>query len=279
MRTDMAQLLVETPRHNPGERYREHRRKANRDLDSAPTKQGMSRPYFDRKEFGEYFVPLKGFLRKNVGRPWDKVFSELNSALRGGGTVIDHTRLHLFRDFVVLKPHWIDGKAYHPPPWYSQGPTTFKKGEFYVDLHGILREGRRHRERYRHPKPGSSIVRIDEHSAYIKLDGVWYRVWLRSLPMTPVRVDLGVGAAPKLPVLHDIALKKRILCRPNKPFRWPTKQAAEQPEVTTYQWHVEGQHGVWALENFYGKLQYAYRKESISTRTIRREGLDKLKAA
>lgn len=263
MRTDMAQLLVETPRRHAGEFFKTHRRKANHDPESAPTKQGMRKPYVERKEFGEYFAPLKGFLRKNVGRPWDKVFSELSQSLHGGGTVIDHTKMHLLRDFVILKPHWVNGKAHTPPPWYHDGPREIRKGAFYVDQQGILRTGKRVDPRYRRPKPGHGIIRINEQSGFIKIEGFWYRVWLRPIPL-----------ATKAQVLYDIVLKKRIHCRVQQRFRWQ-KIVAETVEPEVYEWRLEGSHGLYELKDFYGAEQYAYRKEQISSRTIRREGLDK----
>ena len=177
MRKDMAQLLVEHPRHNAGELYRQHRRTLNRDLD-APTKQGMRRPYFDRKEFGEYFAPIMGYLRKNCGRPWNKVFSELTESLSGGGAVVDHVKLHVLRDFVTLEPVWQDGKPYYPFHSFYSGrktlvPITSKYNNgFYVDQRGILKRARAVARRYK-PKPQ---LPINENTVYHKIDGAWFRV-------------------------------------------------------------------------------------------------------
>src|SRR5215467_5466782 len=118
MRKDMAQMLVERPRLHRGELYRVHRRRLNRDPDSGGTTQGMRRPYIERKHFNEYFAPIVGFLRKNCGRPWDKVFSELGKSLTGGGTVIQHVKVHVLRDFVTLKPVWYGGVPCYPADRY-----------------------------------------------------------------------------------------------------------------------------------------------------------------
>lgn len=269
MRTDMAQLLVESPRHNTGESFKTHRRKANQDPESAPTKQGMRRPYMDRKSFGEYFPPLMGFLRKNVGRPWDKVFSELTAVLHGGGTVIEHTKMHLLRDFVILKPHWIDGKPHQNPPWYSsqQLGATPLNGDYYVDLYGILRYAREIPRPRRSKGPESGLVPIDDRTAYLKIDGLWYRVWFKMLPVVTRGMEV-----------YDIVLKKWIRAKAQTPYR-SKRDVAEYLERYVHYWALDGDHGTWGLERFYGKVQYAYRKEAISSRTIRREGLDKKKAA
>jgi len=276
MRDDLAQLLVETPRHNTGEFYRVHRRKAKQDLDSAPTKQGMRKPYRERKEFGEYFVPLRGLLRKNVGRPWDKVFSELISVLHGGGTVVEHTKQHLLRDFIVLKPHWINNKPHHPPMWGQggQGPRPLND-DYYVDRHGILRHAKARPQK----RPVSVVahVKIDDSTAFHKIDGLWYRVWTKLLPL----------ADRERPPIFDLVLKKWVRCVGYKPYS--IRKVAETMEVMSYRWEVAGTTGVRELESLHGSgtrvfdgmapgsTRVAYRKESISSRTIRREGLDVIK--
>jgi len=259
MRKDLAQLIVETPRHNSGEFFKTHRRKAKQDLDLAPTKQGMRRPYLERKEFGDYLSPLKGFLRKSVGRPWDKVFSELNTALRGGGTIVEHVKVHLL-GYVELHPVFIDGKPHDPPPYYV-GPSPLNN-TYYVDQHGILRYAKaRARKRQ---KPAIEHVKIDDSTAFHKIDGLWYRVWTKPLP----------PADRARPPVYDLVLKKWVRCVEHTPFSW--RRVAEVVVMPTYRWQVSGTSGTWGLDSL---NRVAYRKESISTRTIRREGLDRLKAA
>lgn len=258
MRDDLAQLLVETPRHNSGEFFKTHRRKAKQDLDSVPTKQGMRRPYLERKEFGDYLTPLKGFLRKNVGRPWDKVFSELNSALQGGGTVVEHVKVHL-RGYVELHPVFINGKPHDSPPYHMDGPHPLNN-TFYVDQRGILRHAKaRTRKRQ---KPVIEHVKIDL-TAFHKIDGLWYCVWTKTLPM----------ADRAHPPIYDLVLKKWVRCVGHKPFSW--RKVAEAVEVLSYRWEVAGTSGTWELDRLHGSNRVAYRKESISSRTIRREGLDR----
>jgi hypothetical protein len=270
MRKDLAQLIVETPRHNTGEFFKVHRRKAKQDLDLAPTKQGMRRPYLERKEFGDYLSPLKGVLRKNVGRPWDKVFSELNSALQGGGTVVEHVKVHL-RGYIELSPVFINGKPHTTPPYFAfgsgmEGPQPLNN-TFYVDPHGILRHAKaRPRKRQ---KPVIEHVKIDDSTAFHKIDGLWYRVWTKPLPL----------ADRAHPPIYDLVLKKWVRCVEHKPFSWRREKVAEAAEVLTYRWEVAGTSGTWNLEHLHGSNRVAYRKESVSSRTIRREGLDRLKAA
>jgi hypothetical protein len=102
MRKDMARVIVERPRifdYAP--------RKGRRvPFDQLPAKQGMRRPYEERriaKSLNENLAPLRRYLERQVGRPWDKVYSEICERLRVTSTVQQHVREHL-RDFVALHP-------------------------------------------------------------------------------------------------------------------------------------------------------------------------------
>lgn len=262
MRSDLAQLLVEHPRHNAGEYYRVHRRKANRDPEEASTKEGMRRLYVERKQFGEYFAPVKGFLRKNVGRPWDRVFSELSASLSGGGAVIDHVKLHVLRDFVILQPRWCDGVACYPPHSFAgfrarPMPITQQfNGGFYVDRQGVLRQARPE-PRKRHKRKASGIA-IDEQSSYYKINEVWYRVWFRGLP----------PAGPGEPPIYDLVLQRWIRCKHYPP--------THVTPVDVYRWEIDDGHRyrLRELHETHGSLRVAYRREQVGSRLIRRERLN-----
>jgi hypothetical protein len=100
MRRDMHKVIVERPRYG-GHGARKGRRP--RDLEDEPAKQGMRRPYqSDPKSLNEHLGPLRRFLRKQVGRPWNKVYSEICEGLRAGHPLHDHVRRHLF-DYVTIE--------------------------------------------------------------------------------------------------------------------------------------------------------------------------------
>jgi hypothetical protein len=54
---------------------------------------GRDRQYVDPRTFTDVLNPLKRFLQKNIGRPWDKVYSDL----RGGLDVRKVTGRHVFQ--------------------------------------------------------------------------------------------------------------------------------------------------------------------------------------
>jgi hypothetical protein len=82
------------------------------------------------KVLNENLAPLRRYLEVQVGRPWDKVYSEIAANLRVSNTVQQHVRDHL-KDFVNL--HRTPGRwpvCLAGLPWYEP---------LYVDARGYLR--------------------------------------------------------------------------------------------------------------------------------------------
>lgn len=118
MRPDMARVIVERPRipdPNP-------RRGRTVPLDDLPKQQGMRRPYAPNgKVLNENLKPLRRYLEKQVGRPWDKVYAEISAHLRPTSAVQQHVRDHL-HDFVAVTPRRLANQLRQRPGsdlWYQ----------------------------------------------------------------------------------------------------------------------------------------------------------------
>ncbi len=137
MRSDMSKVIVERPRRGGG---RDRKRRPAREFDDMPSKQSMKRGHTDLKDLNENLAPLKRYLHKNVGRPWDKVFSEICENIRVDNTVQKHVRNHVF-DYVHLHVI-VEGKAvYTRRIW---GVYELWYGDFYVcPKSGLLKDYRR----------------------------------------------------------------------------------------------------------------------------------------
>ncbi|MBY0456076.1 MAG: hypothetical protein K2V38_01930, partial [Gemmataceae bacterium] len=117
MREDMAKVLVERPRLGrrraeswPGKGYRKQLRKCWQAGVEPPAREGMKSTYgYNTKHFNEHLGPLRRFLDANVGRPWDKVYSEICQQVERGNVVQNHILTHLF-DYVVVHTVLIDGQ-------------------------------------------------------------------------------------------------------------------------------------------------------------------------
>lgn len=113
MRDDMAKVVTERPR-------RGHRNKSKKttgltirrydpDADyDEPVRLPMARGRqygWDAKEFSDLINPLKRYLRSCIGRPWNKVHSELSQKLDrrsiSGSHIWDHVMLEIETDCYI----------------------------------------------------------------------------------------------------------------------------------------------------------------------------------
>lgn len=151
MRNDMDRVVTERPRtggrgktrnrfnkiFTPDKRYNQSDEEWDYLEDERPTKATGRRKAVvdgDFKVFSDLINPLIRFLRSNVGRPWDKVWSEICAVLKGSGVQAQHIKDHIKMevDGHVSFP----GKT-RPTPQYRAGTGYYPY--HYVDEHGILR--------------------------------------------------------------------------------------------------------------------------------------------
>lgn len=152
MRHDMNKVLTTRPRvgrYSSGQgAYRKAARvrrsedrywKGVRD-ESAPKKESMRKPHKHRwngKDFDDHIRPLERYLVSQVGRPWDKVWSDICKVLRGNGVQAAHVKQHV-KWMVGGVPH--SGESYFQDyEWHS--PRGWQP--VYVDEHGILRKNKK----------------------------------------------------------------------------------------------------------------------------------------
>lgn len=113
MRPDMAKIIVERPRRKswhgkPSHPKRVMRRAAKLDPENAIAVRGMRRlAHASRgkhlKSLNENLAPLRRFLVRAVGRPWNEVHSEISQHIRVSSAVQFHILQHIC-DFVEFAP-------------------------------------------------------------------------------------------------------------------------------------------------------------------------------
>jgi hypothetical protein len=190
MRADMFKLIVERPRwgasHAPPV-------KLKKDPDQDRKFIGLKRHVRERadysKSLNENLAPLVRYLRKQRGRVWDDVFSEICAGLDTGSTVKMHVRMHL-KDFVFIGiSTGKHGELLHNGQEVSPDQGQGRWCEFYVDPDdGILKdratfwrargkatELRRFSwHRAQPPKTSPDLIWIDDVSLLLKHKGIWY---------------------------------------------------------------------------------------------------------
>jgi hypothetical protein len=200
VRTDMHRVLVEEPRIGPRLKgpkgYR--RRLARMGLEAAPMRESMRRSWQQGwgKYFGDHVAPLDRFVRSRVGRPWDRVYSEVCREMDRRSLVKLHVHQHLWM-LVEKEVELIDGVAHDRR---SCRPLT--SGFFVCPRTGLLREARRPR-RVDGRQASPDVVRVDESHAYHRIDGIWYEI-----RFVPVPVEVRFGQAR----VYDMLLRRTSRC-------------------------------------------------------------------
>ncbi len=188
MREDMFKVIVERPRW--GWRSRPFARSRLAGEDDLPVKIGMRRHIAvtgqRTKALNENLNPLRRYLGAQLGRPWDKVFSEIAATLAPGHVVKEHVRQHI-DDFVVRKVvtgkdgNWMAGGQRYR--WH-QGMVW--RQPYYVDPDdGLLKDSAKLWKklkvdpkpwRRRAPDPDPDFRPLDTMRDLRRVDGIWYEV-------------------------------------------------------------------------------------------------------
>jgi hypothetical protein len=113
-------------------------------MDLMPRCEGYRRRWssWQEKSLNEHLGPLRKFLQSQVGRPWDKVFSEMCRHLRLDSAVQSHVLDHVW-EYVEVKTRLIEGVVCD-----AKGAPLVRWGwpRFYIcPKGGLLKEVRRRR--------------------------------------------------------------------------------------------------------------------------------------
>jgi hypothetical protein len=151
--------------------------------------EGMRRPWLKGRAKGlnENLAPLRRYLQSNVGRPWDKVYSEVCQRINRDSAVQLHVWQHLMQD-VCRDPHVVRGEVHG-------GRGIFRFFRFFVDpCTGLLRENKIRGWPWRNEKVVKDKpldrIKIDETHECRLLAGIWYELELSPLPEGVSAYDL-----------------------------------------------------------------------------------------
>jgi hypothetical protein len=181
MRADMHKVVVERERGGSSRRNRKWGKRLcfvpESDYDDQPkfASSARRRQYgYNSKWFTDVLTPLEGFLRSNLGRPWDKVYSELRQGLDVRKVTGRHIFDHL--ESMVATDCWIgaDRDVYARPRGYAV------LGFYVHPRTGLLcfapKQSARQRKKERLLRQEIDEIRLDRSRSYKLLDGQWYFV-------------------------------------------------------------------------------------------------------
>ncbi len=142
MRPDMHKVIVERPRRGSRGPFRHAPWEKNASPDDLPTKEGVRKRFSARgslRSLNENLSPLQRYLQKQVGRPWNAVYSDICAHLRPASAVQQHVRDHLWdyvERHVTLGPK---GAVFGAPRFLQSGRQALRPDELYVHLEtGLL---------------------------------------------------------------------------------------------------------------------------------------------
>jgi hypothetical protein len=147
MRADMAKVLVERPRPGsrfgslPGKGYAKRAQDALRTSldtgDSPPNREPHWQRYGYGRCFNENLSPLRRYLHRHVGRPWNKVHSEICQHIDRGNVVQKHILTHLYQ-YVAINVSEQLGEVYYSGSDHYCGRLL---GETHFELYVCPRTG------------------------------------------------------------------------------------------------------------------------------------------
>ena len=159
--------------------------------EDAPAKMGMQRGHRRRKRLNENLAPLRRFLVRQVGRPWDSVYSEVCAVIDHRSTVKQHVLRHV-PDLVAIETKLLDGKICGPS-WNSPfTPLRDLPQQLYVHPESRLlcrneeritwRQERLAEERRKEAEIHARRRIVSPTEQLHRVDGSWYFVRLAPLP-------------------------------------------------------------------------------------------------
>lgn len=271
MRDDMARVIVERPR-IPDFKSRKGRPSP---LEELPHYEGMRRPHLlagEGKTLNENLQPLRRYLERQLGRPWNKVYAEIAEHLRVDNAVQQHVRDHL-RNFVAVTPRRVAGgwrNRFGSHLWYQSlyvDPVT----GFLCRTDDLPEEKARRRARRHRPQETPTRVMLTPDRELRLVDGLWYEVRLAPLPEPEYRPyretqklrlkPYGPGPVVELdlvvrrlitPAVQDVVTGALIEVGPaiDDPMSWRTYRRAHPDR------------------------RYATAKRTLNRQELRRHGLD-----
>jgi len=219
MREDMYKVIVERPRR--GKEGDAFAARLRNDFDG-PTRLG-TRAGYSYRSLNENLAPLRRYLHAQIGRPWNKVFSEICAGIDRRNTVQQHIHQHI-RDFIAIDVDVREGQLVDiAPRWGICWLGSRISQELYVDPGtGLIRFNRNYRpwrhqlaERRRRDLAEIAMRRrvVDENTLLLLLNGVWFHVEVDVLPKERIVESVISGKPHRRTTAEssfDVVLRRKI---------------------------------------------------------------------
>lgn len=210
MRPDMAKVVTEAPRRGHHSLSLKTAKRLSKDEwdaeDHGSTRHPVSRHRqhgWNAKEFSDVLGPLRKYLRAQVGRPWNKVYSELSKTLDRRSLSGRHIWQHVEWE-VLIHCQMVGRQVWKKPPYES--PVY---GLYVHPLTGILRYTSKRQFGKWRPKVNPNIVELETNRVLSRELGIWYLLTSKRVAVT--KPQLTVHGEVVLVTIHkDVKEKKQL---------------------------------------------------------------------
>jgi len=248
MRKDMDRILVGRPRLGGRVSKGTGRGKDSRNLEDLPTKESMKHRWkkSDLKTLNENLAPFYRYLCKQVGRPWNDVYSEIREQINARSAVQLHILQHL-EQYVEKHVEYDEKGIPHKKSAYSYASSEVD-GLYVCPDTGILKEHKRPSWRNRFKKPAPNYLTIEGRN-YVRSEHGWFEIEL-------IRAERRWEKNPK----------------------WGTEKG-QTYSVLSLEGHWDALHkkmmSVSELNDFYGRDVRCVNKRPLNKKEIKALGLNK----
>lgn len=180
MRADMAKVVTERERYGSAwssVKTGETLCKDAYDLDDHGSSRAPMRK--TKKMFSDVLRPLYGYLRQQLGKPWDAVYSDLSQHLNRRSLMGIHIWTHI-EQMVEIHAVILHGKPHHSHTMLASGWEPIRDS-FYVhpQTHLLCYAPRL---RVQLPRPPLTVKKLGPLRELKQLDGIWYDITYRVEP-------------------------------------------------------------------------------------------------
>ncbi len=217
----MHKVVVERPRGGQG--WAKKFPRPDVPFDELPRHQGIRRPHRHRKWFTDLLGPLRRWLRAQLGRPWDDVYSEACAVIKADSVVRAHIKTHLL-EFVEWNTFMQEGAVWCFHASYNQReiPIAELGGRWSVAyVHpetGLLQAMPVYRRKQRGtPAPHPTERWLASDLMLRRLNGIWFECRMLEIRDGARRFDLvshelvRTEAQSRLPPIAWVCVAKRQL--------------------------------------------------------------------
>jgi hypothetical protein len=172
VRADMHKVVTERPRAGHGNGSRKWGGRIPEDYEGQTFVSSARRRQYGwySKEFSDFLSPLRRYLRRQVGRPWDKVYSEIRKAVPNG-LHGDHLWMHI-KSEVEINCFEREGRVFTRPRYFHAEVEV--SGLYVQPRTGLLCYKRRASKELKQPTASLNQIAISDNEEYRRINGLWF---------------------------------------------------------------------------------------------------------